>query len=105
MGVGITLVNENVIVPGYACPAGDGRNDGCIVTHGYGPNGATGKQAADDTLVHERLAQGKIAPRHQLRNPGGGAELGYHKTVTVRYFDDESVVDAQYSYPVLQGIR
>ena len=40
-----------------------------------------------------------------LRNPDGGAELGYHKNLTVRYFDDESVFDAEFSYPSLLNIR
>ena len=40
-----------------------------------------------------------------LRNPDGGAELGYHKNLTVRYFDDESVFDAEFSYPTLVEIR
>lgn len=40
-----------------------------------------------------------------LRNPNGGAELGYDKNVTVRYFDDESVFDAMYTFPKLLEIR
>ena len=40
-----------------------------------------------------------------LRTPDLGAELGYHKNLTVRYFDDESVFDAEFSYPTLLSIR
>lgn len=40
-----------------------------------------------------------------LRFPYGGAELGYHKTVLVRYFDDEKVFDAEFSYPTLNSFR
>lgn len=40
-----------------------------------------------------------------MRHPYGGAELGYHKNVTVRYFDDESVFDAEFTYPSLLGVR
>ena len=40
-----------------------------------------------------------------LRYPDGDAELGYYKSVTIRYFDDESVFDAEFSYPTLLDIR
>ena len=36
-----------------------------------------------------------------LEYPTGGAELGYAPNITVRYFDDESVFDAEFSYPKL----
>ena len=40
-----------------------------------------------------------------LRHPDGHAELGYHKNLTVRYFDDETVFDAEFSFPTLLNIR
>ena len=71
-----------------------------------------------DDQVYEYAIEIKVFPRPYfelddtltefqffLRHPAGGAELGYHKNLTVRYFDDESVFDAQHSYPTLLGIR
>ena len=40
-----------------------------------------------------------------LLHPQHGAEVGYLDRVTIRYFDDESVNDAEYSYPTLTDIR
>jgi hypothetical protein len=40
-----------------------------------------------------------------LRHPYGDAQLGNVPNCTVRYFDDESVFDAEWSYPAMQGIR
>lgn len=40
-----------------------------------------------------------------LKHPYGGAEIGFTDTITIRYFDDESLNDAQFSYPLLNGIR
>ena len=40
-----------------------------------------------------------------LHWPTGDAELGYTPNITVRYFDDESVFDAEFSYPTLLGKR
>ena len=40
-----------------------------------------------------------------LKWPTGDAELGYTSSMTVRYFDDESVFDAEFSYPTLLDKR
>ena len=40
-----------------------------------------------------------------LHWPTGDAELGYNPNITVHYFDDESVFDAEWSFPTLKDIR
>ena len=40
-----------------------------------------------------------------LLHPQLGAEIGFNDNVTIRYFDDESMNDAEFSYATLNGIR
>lgn len=40
-----------------------------------------------------------------LLHPSEGAEIGWRDNVTVRYFDDESINDAEHTYATLQGHR
>ena len=50
----------------------------------------------DDTLTTFKIF---------LLHPQHGAEIGFLDNVTIRYFDDETMNDAQYSYATLNGIR
>lgn len=40
-----------------------------------------------------------------LLYPTGGAEIGLQHFQVIRYFDDESITDSEFSYPVLEGVR
>lgn len=40
-----------------------------------------------------------------LKHPYNDTEIGWISNITLRYFDDESLNDAEFTYPVLEGVR